>query len=122
MSQLTPSNLSNRSRPKQDEMRAIIVRLGILPRMLKRALEMTAKRILPTGGAPEKLSDPAKVRLIVDESYDELKTGKNLTDIQQDILGREKISLSTLQRRVREEMKRRETLLKEDNIASPGSR
>jgi hypothetical protein len=82
-----------------------------IPTMLKRGLEDRAKRIRRTGGPPEKLSDPAKIQKITDEVFDAQKNGETLDSVERRIAVRENVSLSTVQRRVREEKKRRRSAL-----------
>ena len=94
--------------PKPVERRLIMVALKRGIPLLRAFLIRTGKKLPPARGGPrEKLSDPVKVSAIVDEIWDSLKEGETLRSVQERIGRRERVSLKTVQRRYREEMKRR---------------
>ncbi len=95
--------------PSPESLQELLTKLKSFPSDFKRALTGTAAQIRPSGGPPEKLADPRSIQKIVDEIFDARKKGASLESAQTIIAKRENVSLKTVQRRYREEMKRRES-------------
>lgn len=96
--------------PTPEELRRDLQFFRELPARLKASLNEMNAQIRPHGGPEEKFSDPVEIYSVTDEIFDRLKRGQKLTDIKKDITKRKKISLSTLDRRLREELERRSQL------------
>jgi hypothetical protein len=97
--------------PSPEELGQLLTFLRELPSTFKRGLKELDSQIRPRGGPDEKLSNPVAVSRITDEIFDRQKNGEKLSKIKSDIAKREDISLSTLDRRVNDEIKRRQQLL-----------
>jgi len=97
--------------PTPEELRQTLQALRELPSRFKRVLKETDVRIRPRGGPEEVFSDPVEIYDVTDEIFDRQKKGEKIARIKKDIAKREDISLSTLDRRVREELLRRAELL-----------
>jgi hypothetical protein len=97
--------------PSPEEMRDILIVLRPLPSKLKAGLQIANAQIKPSGGPPEKLSDPVEVNALVDEIVERHKrTGVSEFIIQRDITRERGVSLKTVQRRYKEEMERRQSV------------
>jgi hypothetical protein len=102
--------LSEQPDPSSKDKSQLILALNDAPRRLKKGLESSSKMILPTGGAPKKLSSAERAGELLDEIHERIKADEPLSDVHTDILEREQISLSTLQRRLRDERERRKIM------------
>jgi hypothetical protein len=97
--------------PSPEEMRDILLFLRSLSSRLKAGLQIANAQIKPSGGPPEKLSDPVEVNALVDEIVERHKmTGDSEFLIQRDIARERGVSLKTVQRRYKEEMERRKSV------------
>ena len=81
------------------------------PRLLKHAMTAGAKQISPTGGPTEKLADLSKVGNLTDEVFQRLARGEGRKEILEDLARREAVSVTTVIRRLEEEMERRRIML-----------
>jgi hypothetical protein len=77
---------------------------------IKRVSGAFGKQIQPTGGPPEKLTDLPKIGSLTDELFRRLSDGESKMEILADLEKRERFSLSTINRRIDEELERRRTV------------
>lgn len=97
--------------PGPEELRDTLLFLRSLASKLKAGLQIADAQIKPSGGPPEKLSDPVEVSALVDEIVERHKrTGVSEFLIQRDIARERGVSLKTVQRRYKEEMERRKSV------------
>jgi hypothetical protein len=89
--------LTDLEEPNPEQLKFILSRLKSLPSIFKRTLTETAGQIRPRGGPHEKLSDPEQIRTVTDEIFDAVAKAKE-------------VGLKTVQRRFREEKKRRASM------------